>query len=240
MPHPSATSVTFPAISRPASVPSGTPVATLVLAALLALSGVASAAGQTLSPAVTSVRDQWAQVAYVTPKAQRAAGFEALSKQAAAATKAQPKDAGALVWEGIVLSSLAGEKGGLGALGLVKQARKEFEQALALDPRALDGAAYTSLGALYYQVPGWPVGFGDDAKARDMLAKGLAEDPAGIDANYFQGDFLRDQGDWAGAVAAFQKALAAPARLGREVADRGRRQQATAALADARTHLASR
>ena len=72
-----------------------------------------------------------------------------------------------------MLSSLAGEKGGMGALSLVKQARADFEAALKLDPRALDGAAYTSLGALYYQVPGWPLGFGDDDQARQMLKKGL-------------------------------------------------------------------
>ena len=51
----------------------------------------------------------------------------------------------------------------------------------------MDGAAYTSLGALYYQVPGWPLGFGDDAAARTMLRKGLAIDPDGIDANYGDG-----------------------------------------------------
>ena len=48
----------------------------------------------------------------------------------------------------------------MGALGLVKRARADFEAAIKLDAGALDGAAYTSLGALYYQVPGWPVGFG--------------------------------------------------------------------------------
>ena len=52
---------------------------------------------------------------------------------------------------------VAGPIAVLGALGLAKQARADFEQAIKLDPTALDGSAYTSLGVLYYSVPGWPV-----------------------------------------------------------------------------------
>ena len=207
--------------------------------ALLVLPGLAFAAGAAPSAQVVEIRDRWAEVSYNTPKAQRSAAFEALAARSEALRKAQPRDPAALIWDGIVLSSWAGERGGLGALGLVKQARKDFEQSLALDPGALDGAAYTSLGALYYQVPGWPVGFGDDKKARELLRKGLAVQPDGIDANYFLAGFLRDQGDWKGAAAALQKALAAPARPGRALADNGRRKEAAAMLAEVRTHLAS-
>jgi tetratricopeptide (TPR) repeat protein len=206
----------------------------LAVALLVAATGAIAA---DLSPQVGAVRDRWAEVNYNTPKKQREAAFEALAKQAAAARAAQPKDAGALIWEGIVLSSYAGERGGLGAMSLAKQAKADFEQALKLDPTALDGSAYTSLGVLYYQVPGWPIGFGDDDKARELLRKGLQISPNGIDANYFYGDFLQDQGDWKGAAAALEKALAAPARPGRELADQGRRKEATALLAKVRTHL---
>ncbi|KAB7766410.1 MULTISPECIES: tetratricopeptide repeat protein [Xanthomonas] len=211
------------------------------LSLLLALSPLGAAvAAAPLTPAVVAVRDQWAQVAYQTPKPQRLEAYASLAAQAAAARQAAPRDPAALIWEGIVLSSEAGERGGLGALGLVKRARSDFEQALALDPAALNGAGCTSLGALYYQVPGWPVGFGDDAKARALLQQGLQYDPDGIDANYFYGDFLRAQKDWSGAAAALRKALAAPPRPGREVADHGRRQQIQAALHEVETHLASR
>lgn len=205
-------------------------------AALLTVSAFATA-GE-LSPQVNAVRDRWAEVNYNTPKQQREAAFDALAKQAAATRTAQPNDANALIWEGIVLSSYAGERGGLGALGLAKQARADFEQAIKLDPNALSGSAYTSLGVLYYSVPGWPVGFGDDKKARELLRKGLQVNPDGIDPNYFYGDFLQDQGDWKGAAAALERALAAPARPGREAADQGRRKEATALLAKVRAKLA--
>jgi tetratricopeptide (TPR) repeat protein len=206
-------------------------------AALFAASALAIAGD--LSPQIDAVRDRWAEVNYNTPKKQREAAFEALAKQAAAARAAQPKDANGLIWEGIVLSSFAGERGGLGALGLAKQARADFEQAIKLDPTALDGSAYTSLGVLYYSVPGWPVGFGDDKTARELLRKGLQTNPDGIDPNYFYGDFLQQQGDMKGAAAALEKALAAPARPGREVADQGRRKEAAALLTKVRAKLAA-
>ena len=214
-------------------------IKTLLFASLAALSALPAFAAE-LSPDVAAVRDRWAQVKYELPAEKRDAAFASLARQAEAARTAAPRDAGALIWEGIVLSSWAGEKGGLGALGLVKQARKDFEAALAVEPTALEGSAYTSLGSLYYQVPGWPVGFGDDDKARELLAKGLALNPDGIDANYFQADFLRDQEDYAGAEKALLKALAAPARPGRERADAGRRAEAQALLKQVRAELASR
>ena len=129
-----------------------------------------------------------------------------------------------------MLSTYAGAKGGLGALGLVKQARASLEAALDIDPEALDGSAYTSLGSLYYQVPGWPLGFGDDGKARKYLQKSLAINPDGIDANYFFGDFLLDQGEPQRARIYLEKVLAAPDRPGRAVADQGRRAEAQARL----------
>ena len=63
------------------------------------------------------------------------------------------------------------------ALGFAKQARELFEKAGRLDYRALDGAVPTSLGALYYMVPGFPLGFGDNGKARRYLEQGVEISP---------------------------------------------------------------
>ncbi|MDA1382172.1 hypothetical protein PCI56_27515 [Plesiomonas shigelloides subsp. oncorhynchi] len=54
---------------------------------------------------------------------------------------------------------------------MVKEAKASLEKALKQNPNALDGSAYTSLGSLYYKVPGWPVGFGDDEQAERLLKK---------------------------------------------------------------------
>ena len=105
----------------------------------------------------------------------------------------------------------------------MKEARSKLEKAEQVQPGAYGGSALTSLGALYYQVPGWPIGFGDKDKARSNLQAALKIDPDGIDTNYFYADFLYSEGDYAGAQRAAQRALAAAPRPGRELADKGRR-----------------
>ncbi|OZY86689.1 hypothetical protein CBP51_06645 [Cellvibrio mixtus] len=181
------------------------------------------------------LQTRWAEIKYNTAAAEKEKAFLALIGDAEKLSAAH-QSAPFLIWEGIIRSTYAGVKGGLGALDQVKHAKKLFEQSIALQPDALNGAAYTSLGSLYYQVPGWPVGFGDDKKANEMLLKGLSYNPDGIDSNYFYGDYLLDQKQYKKAVVALEKALKAPARPGRESADAGRRAEASAALAKAQKH----
>ena len=183
------------------------------------------------------LQSRWAEINYQLPEAQREAAFERLAGEAEAALRAEPQAPELLIWRGIILSTWAGAKGGLGALDLVKQARGQFEQSIKLDPKALDGSAYTSLGSLYYQVPGWPLGFGDDARAEQMLKQALTLNPNGIDPNYFYGDFLFREKRYAEAEKALLKALAAPPRPGREVADAGRRKEVQALLEKTRAKL---
>ena len=184
-----------------------------------------------------AIQGRWAEVRYQLAEAQRAKAFAALAGELDRALQQHPQDLRLKVWKGIVLASQAGAQGGLGALSLCKQARQEFEAVIERDGSVLDGSAYTSLGSLYYQVPGWPLGFGDEDKARSLLRKGLEIAPQGIDANYFWADFLLEQKDYAGAIRAFEKALAAPPRPGRDSADAGRRAEIEAGLAKARAGL---
>jgi Tfp pilus assembly protein PilF len=136
-----------------------------------------------------------------------------------------------------VLSTQAGVEGGLGALGLAKRARAALEAALKIDPNALEGSAYTSLGTLYYKVPGFPLGFGDHKKAKQMLEAALKVNPIGLDPNYFYADFLFGEGRYAEAIVHLEKALLAPPRPSRELADRGRRTEIETLLAKARAKL---
>ncbi len=186
------------------------------------------------------IQKRWAEINYTVAKGEKEKAFEQLAMQAGKFAQAHPDRAEPLIWQGIVLSTWAGAKGGLGALGLVKQARDMLEQSLKIDDQALDGAAYTSLGSLYYQVPGWPIGFGDDDKAYAYLQKGLQIDPKGIDANYFYADFLIDQGEYAQADNYLKQALKAPAREQRPLADRGRRDEIHAKQEQLREQLTAR
>lgn len=174
---------------------------------------------------LAGIQARWAEIQYQLPADKKEKAFEDLASQAQTLVDTYPDRAEPLIWQGIVLSTYAGAKGGLGALGLVKDARKSLEKALEIDPAALDGSAYTSLGSLYYQVPGWPLGFGDDDKARKYLLKALELNPDGIDPNYFYGDFLLEQDQPERAREYLNKALNAPGRPNRPLADSGRRQE---------------
>ena len=129
-----------------------------------------------------------------------------------------------------MVSSEAGAKGGLSGLSLAKDARRLLEESLKLDEKALNGSAYTSLATLYAKVPGWPIGFGDKKKAEELFRKSLSANPDGIDANYFYGEYLIDQDRLGEGRAYLEKALKAPPRPGRELADQGRRQEIQALL----------
>lgn len=179
---------------------------------------------------LTSVQSGWAMATYQNTGERKITALENLMTSSDAQVRQHPDAAELLIWNGIVKSSLAGAKGGLGALSLAKAAKKSLEQAMVLNPQALDGSAYTSLGTLYAKVPGWPVGFGDDQKAESLLLKALQINPNGIDPNYFYGEFLRDQGDTAKARLYLLRARKATPRPGRELADQGRQSEISAAL----------
>lgn len=197
---------------------------------LTVLAGLWSMAGHAEDMMLGNIQSQWAVCQYQTLSDDKEGCLEKLSQTADQQSSMHKDRTDLLIWSAIVKSSWAGAKGGMGALSLAKAAKKSLEQAIAQDPKALDGSAYTSLGALYYQVPGWPIGFGDDDKAGSLLKKALTINPAGIDANYFYADFLLDQGHKAEAKTYFMKALAAAPRPGREVADQGRRAEIQAKL----------
>lgn len=179
---------------------------------------------------IRPIQDQWAEIKYRLPEKQQADAYHDLAQKARKVSEANPNAAEALVWEGIVVSSEAGAKGGLGALSLAKEARRLLEESLKLDEKALAGSAYTSLGTLYAKVPGWPIGFGNKKRAEELFLKALSFNPAGIDPNFFYGEYLVDQDRVAEGRAYLEAALKAPARPGRELADQGRRQEIHALL----------
>ena len=177
---------------------------------------------------IKPLQQRWAEVNYQLEESERESAFDALLKQADEVAKANTDKAEAYIWRGIIASSYAGAKGGLGALSLTGQSKDDLEQAIALNDTALQGSAYTSLGVLYYKVPGWPVGFGSDKKARAMLTKAIELNPQGIDPNYFYAEFLLEDRDYKAAMRYLEIAKQAPARPDRPLADSGRKQEIAA------------
>lgn len=202
-------------------------LATLLLPALLAVEARADLDGD-----IAHLQQRWAEVNYQLEGKTRETEFERLAQEADAVTGRYPGAAESWIWSGIIKSTFAGAKGGLGALSLAKASKADLEKAMTLNDMALDGSAYTSLGTLYYSVPGWPVGFGDDDKAEELLLKALALNPDGIDSNYFYGSFLVTEKRYIEARKYLHKAQMAAPRPNRPVADAGRQQEILDALAE--------
>jgi len=188
-----------------------------------------------VSEDVKSINDGWAHIVYeVRGSSTQTKALDALAKQAAQLVARYPGKAEPLLWQGIVTSEQANRANIFHKLGLATKARDIIARAYAIDPHAAKGGAAMSLGVLYYKVPGSPIGFGDKDKAKRLLKEGLAQDPAGLDSNYFYGDYLLDQGDKAGARSFLQKALRAPHDAARPVWDAGRRREVQALLKQAK------
>jgi len=202
---------------------------------LVFAAATATASAQTeFDSQLADIQQRWAIANYQTtaPK-EKLQLLETLSADAHRFSQAHPDRAEPLIWEGIVLSTCAGAKGGIGALGLAKKSRSTLEAALKIDDKALDGSAYTSLGVLYSKVPGFPLGFGDDDKAQDLLVKALTINPYGIDPNYFYAQYLCDHDECRDAKRYLDRALQAPPRPGRELADAGRHREVLELMAKA-------
>jgi tetratricopeptide (TPR) repeat protein len=151
------------------------------------------------------------------------AHIDALAKFAAGIVKKYPNRVEPSIWEGIVTSEEAGMASTFSAMGYAKSAKAILEQAYAKNPAALDAGAPTSLGVLYYRVPGWPLGFGDNDKARHLLAQAVSLAPNGMDANYFYADFLMAQHEYGAAYKVLKHALSLPPQPNRPLWDKNRR-----------------
>lgn len=212
-----------------------------VLALVLVAAPRARASNDPLMDAqLARIGETWAHIKYqVGDHAEQLREIRALKGQADVAAARWPGRPEPLIWQGIAHGQAAELDGGLGGLGDARAARTAFEAAYKLDRTAMDASPPTLLGALYYMVPGFPVAFGDKAKARRYLAEAVSLAPDSLDAEYFYGDFLAKQGEDAAAAQALRKALATPPHPDRPVWDAGRRAQARAALAKVEARLKS-
>ncbi len=157
------------------------------------------------------VAEEWAKIKYLSKDdSERKDKMEVLGAKADALVTKYPGRVEALIWDGIVTSERASLTWGLSALSHASRARDLLLEAYKMDPRALDAGAPTSLGVLYYRVPGFPLGWGDSDKARQLLEEAVKNAPNGRDAHYFYADFLFEQGEYRKAEEVLKIALALP------------------------------
>jgi tetratricopeptide (TPR) repeat protein len=200
--------------------------AMLAAFALFSMSGFAGAAtgDAGFDEALLSLQREWAHANYQTAdKKERRAAFEAVVDAARSLSERSPDEVAAVAWNGIVLSTYAGEVSALSAMKVAKAALAELQRAESMDADALAGGIYASLGALYSKVPGGFVGFGDDELAREYFERALGVDAAAIDNNYFYAEFLIEHGEYRAALDLLNRALETAVDNDRPVFDAGRR-----------------
>ena len=169
---------------------------------------------------INNLAEEWARAKYLSNSDdERKEKMEPIGAEADALVKRYPGRVEALIWDGIVTSERASLTWGISALTLATKARDILIEAEKMDPAALDAGAPTSLGVLYYRVPGFPIGWGDNEKARHYLEEAVHNAPNGRDAHYFYADFLYEQGQYKEAEAVLKKALAMPHHPERPVWD---------------------
>ena len=207
-----------------------------LLAGLWLLFAAGLGQAQAMDPVETEARAlqaEWAEVFYAAPRQEHAPKYKALLTRVRELKARHPNRAEPLIVEAIILCTYSAAALGLDTLDMLEQARTLLEQAIDLDPPALDAAAYVTLGNLYRRLPGWPILYGDKHLARQYFENGLKLYPDAIDTNYFYGDFLLDQGDQAQARRYLERASRAPIRPSLRISDEQLRKETLEALADA-------
>ncbi len=211
----------------------------LLLVAFLVTAGSVPARAEdpstsVLDKEVAGLRNEWARIKFAVADADaQQKGIVALEAVADLTVKTFPDRPEPKIWTAIILATDAGITKSISGLPKLKRAKALLEQALKEDDKALGGSAYTTLGSLYYQVPGWPLSFGDKDKAAKSLKAALAITPDGAEPNYFYGDYLLKTGDYKGSLARLRHALEAKPREGFETIDAGRKKEINQAIAEA-------
>lgn len=183
-----------------------------------------------ISDEINNIESQWANIYYAKNTLSQRKEYPVLLVKTQSLLQKHPDSAEFMIWQGIIISSNAAYQTPFNALESLDEAKRILNLAILKDPNALEGAAFVTLGTLYYMAPGWPISFGDQNQAEAYLKKGLEINPYSIDANYFYGDYLLSKGKLKEAEKFFTQALGAPTRDSQQYADNQLKKEATIAL----------
>lgn len=158
---------------------------------------------------LATLQQRWATARYQTQGDERKTQLGKLVDEADSFTEKYSDKADGYIWSAVIRGSLAEAMNNLSALSIVKEAKANLEQAIAVNPAAEESYAYGMLGLMYSRTPGWPVAFGDDKKAKQSLQKGIEISPNGMDINFFYATYLFDKGEYKKAQDHIEKAVKA-------------------------------
>jgi tetratricopeptide (TPR) repeat protein len=174
----------------------------------LSLTTLAQFTTESLDQKIDAIETNWGRTYYsAMTKDEKKKIYTDLISETEELIRTFPKTAEPIVWKGILVSNLASVIDRIAALNKIKEAKKHFEDSIAINPNALFGTAYINLGILYHEVPGWPVSFGNDSISEKMFKKALTVNPNSIDVNLYYGKFLEDKDRKQEALLYFKKAV---------------------------------
>lgn len=187
-----------------------------------------------------TLQAEWSEVFYLAPRSEHVARYRVLLDHIRALKAQAPQRAEPLIVEAIILCTYSAAALGLDTLEMLEESRDLLKKSIERDPKALDGAAYVTLGNLYRRLPGWPLLYGDKKIAREILATGVKLFPEGIDTNYFMGDILLEEGDPKAALPYLEKAAKAVIRPTLRVSDEKLHREAQEAVTLAQSGQSNR
>ncbi|MCK9395209.1 MAG: hypothetical protein M0Q44_06445 [Methylobacter sp.] len=188
---------------------------------------------ENLKDSLRNIEAEWASIYYSVPKSKQGAAYVQLLDKTASLARQYPNAAEPIFWQAVLKATYADHQDAFSALSAIQEARDLLIKALKIDPETMSGSAYVTLGTLYYMVPKWPISFGDDDAAKQMLETALKINPDSLDANYFYGEFLLLHNKPNDAAIYFKKASAAPVRTEQLYADNQLKAEARLALENA-------
>ncbi|MEQ1531235.1 MAG: tetratricopeptide repeat protein [Methylococcales bacterium] len=185
---------------------------------------------ETLNESLKNIESEWASIYYTFAKDEQGPAYTRLLEKTEQLVQKFPNKAEPVIWQAVVKATYADHQDAISALDAINEARDLLVKAIAMNPKAMSGSAYVTLGTLYYMVPKWPIGFGDTEEAKKLLETALKINPNGIDANYFYGEFLLSTNQLSEAVKYFERAAVAPTGPEQSLADIKLKEEAKMAI----------
>jgi tetratricopeptide (TPR) repeat protein len=189
-----------------------------------------------LDAAIETLDKEWSEIFYRPPTDRQAEQYQDLLARIRELKARHPKRAELLILEAITLCTLAAADWGFDSLSRIGEAKELLEESIGLNPKAMEGTAFITLGNLYYRLPGWPIAFGDDGQALQYLEMAVKLYPNSLDANYFLGDYWLGEEEYEKAIPYLEKAEKAPIRPYHQLSDRHVKGEVEKALKAARNH----
>ena len=201
-----------------------------ILRLLMGLATIAPVGAMAAADDLAAIEQQWAMLKYEQAGGNdRMARAEALEQAAADLAAKDPRSEALLLQANTLLltAEIMHSAASLKKVGAARDVLLKADQAQPNNPAVL-----STLGSIYYEVPGWPISFGNRKKAEDYLRRAIAIDPDGRDTNFFMGDLMLETNRAGQAMAYLERALAAAQQD--TVLDRGRRAEVIEAIEKAK------